>query len=89
MKSSLAGINTSAVEVSGISQHGLWLYVNGEEYFLSFKKFPWFKQANVEAVLNVKLLHGRHLHWPSLDVDLELESLQSPEKYPLTYKPAG
>ena len=89
MKSSLVGNSTSVVEVSGISKHGLWMYVNGEEYFLSFKKFPWFKQANVAAVLNVKLLHGRHLHWPSLDVDLELESLRFPEKYPLTYKPAG
>jgi hypothetical protein len=89
MKLSLAGNNTSVVEVSGISKHGLWLCVKGEEYFLSFKKFPWFKQANVAGVLNVKLFHGRHPHWPSLDVDLELEWLQSPEKYPLTYKTAG
>ncbi|WP_420886735.1 DUF2442 domain-containing protein [Candidatus Kuenenia stuttgartensis] len=28
-----------------------------------------------------------HLHWPDLDIDLEIDSLENPEKYPLVYKP--
>ena len=28
--------------------------------------------------------HGEHLHWPTLDVDLSLDSLKHPEAYPLT-----
>ena len=88
MKSSTLGKNISAVEVLGISKHGFWLHADGEEYFLSFKQFLWFKDAKVSSVLNVKLLHHEHLYWPDLDVDLELESIRHPEKYPLTYRPA-
>lgn len=86
MKSSIIGISTSVAEVLNISKHGIWLDVKGKEYFLSFKEFPWFKQANVAAVLNVKLLHGYHLYWPDLDVDLELGSIEYPEKYPHMYQ---
>jgi len=27
-----------------------------------------------------------HLHWPDLDVDLSVESIEHPERYPLTSK---
>ena len=87
MKSAALGKNTSAVEVLGISKHGFWLHVEGEEHFLSFKLFPWFKDSKVASVLIVKLLHREHLYWPDLDVDLELESIRHPEKYPLIYRP--
>jgi hypothetical protein len=33
------------------------------------------------------LLHGYHLYWPELDVDLEIDDLENPEKYPLKWKP--
>jgi hypothetical protein len=33
------------------------------------------------------LIHGYHLHWPDLDVDLEIDNLENPEKYPLKSKP--
>ena len=89
MKSLTLGKDTSAVEVGSISKHGFWLHVNGDEYFLSFKLFPWFKDAKVASVLKVKLLHQEHLYWPDLDVDLELESIKHPEKYPLTYRPTS
>lgn len=89
MRSSAIGKNTLAeeVEILNISRHGLWLYVNGEEYFLSFEHFPWFKTANISRVLKVKLIHKEHLYWPELDVDLELESIKNPEKYPLISNP--
>jgi len=32
------------------------------------------------------LLHGYHLYWPELDVDLEIDNLENPEKYPLKSK---
>jgi len=31
------------------------------------------------------LLHGYHLYWPELDVDLEIDNLENPEKYPLKF----
>jgi hypothetical protein len=86
MKFTKLGKNTSVAEVSNISAHGFWLLVQDREYFLPFDENPWFKDATISQILNVELLHGHHLHWPDLDVDLELESLASPEKYPLIYK---
>lgn len=77
------GTHTSEVEVGNVSQHGFWLLVGSQEYFLPFKDFPWFESAPIGQLLNVKLLHDRHLYWPELDVDLSMESLQNPERFPL------
>lgn len=86
MKSKKSGKNTSKVEVQNISQHGLWLFINNAEYFLPFDIFPWFKEAKISDLQNIELNHGHHLHWPSLDIDLELESIQDPAKYPMIYE---
>jgi len=71
------------VEVLNISPHGFWLLLHEREYFLAFEHFPWFRQANIEAILDVQLPRPHHLYWPKLDVDLELASIISPQKYPL------
>ncbi len=87
MKSKVAGKSISEPEVLNISKHGFWLFLNENEYFLPFKKFPWFKKASIYSILNVKLPHENHLYWPDLDIDLEVDSIESPEKYPLIYQP--
>lgn len=85
MKSSAVGEITSQVEVLNISKHGFWLFVNQQEYFMPFEHFPWFRNASIAKILNVKLMHQHHLYWPELDIDLELGAIKSPEKYPLIY----
>ena len=60
--------------------------VYDKEYFLTFAQYPWFKEARIDQIQNVELIHDDHLHWPDLDVDLEISSLDNLEKYPLTYK---
>ena len=82
----MLGTPTSDIEVSGISPHGLWLYVKGKEYFLSYIEYPWFENARVKDIHNVLLQHDSHLNWPDLDVDLALSSLQNPDNYPLLYR---
>lgn len=74
-----------SVSVENITPFGIWLMVKGKEYFLKYEKFPWFENQTIKAIHNVKLLHNFHLHWPDLDVDLEIDNLENPEKYPLTY----
>lgn len=88
MKSKNRGKNISEVEVQEISKHGIWLSVKGREYFLPFHEYPWFRDAKVSEIQQLKLLHESHLYWSDLDVDLELESLKYPERYPLSYKAA-
>jgi hypothetical protein len=40
----------------------------------------------LKSIQNVQLIHGHHLYWPELDVDLEIDNLENPEKYPLKSK---
>ena len=83
MNSSKSGTVTSPVEVTNIDAHGVWVLISGREFFLPYDDFPWFKKASVAAILNVELHHGIHLYWPELDVDLTVDSLNNPGKYPL------
>ncbi len=77
------GADTSAVEVTNISKHGFWLLLGEQEVFLPFETFPWFREAPVGKVLHVERPSEYHLYWPELDIDLEVESLFHPERYPL------
>lgn len=83
MKSENIGTSTSAVEILNVSPHGFWLLVGEREYFLDFAHFPWFRGATLDQLFGVELLHGTHLHWPDLDVDLDLDRIEHPERYPL------
>jgi hypothetical protein len=87
MRSARHGAVGSAAEVTNISPNGIWLLVEEREFFLSFEDFPWFRDASVRSVLNVERPHPHHLHWPDLDVDLHLDSLEHPERYPLVSDP--
>ena len=87
MKSETHGIDTSEVEVTHISKHGLWLMLDGKELCLPFQQFPWFKNAPVSAILNVELPQPHHLYWPDLDIDLAVESIEYPERFPLVSQP--
>jgi hypothetical protein len=83
MKSAALGKRISGVEVLNISKHGFWLLLAGEELFVPFKEFPWFKEASVAELLKVEWPGPNHLHWPDLDVDLAVESIRQPGKFPL------
>jgi hypothetical protein len=87
MKSSRHG-ETILVSVENITPFGIWLFVKGREYFLNYKDYPYFRDQTLKSIQSVRLLHGYHLHWPELDVDLEIDNLENPEKYPLKWKPA-
>jgi len=85
MKLSKPGKSIS-VSVENITPFGIWIYVKEKEYFLSYKDYPYFKDKTLGSIQNVQLLHGYHLYWPDLDVDLEIDNLENPEKYPLQCK---
>ena len=86
MNSQTLGKNISAVEVTNISSHGIWLFAGEQEFFLSYKDFPWFKNALLDQVVNVEEPTPGHFYWPALDVDLSLESIEHPERFPLKAK---
>jgi hypothetical protein len=62
------------------------LFVGERELFVPFKEFPWFREASVREITNVERPTPHHLYWPDLDIDLAVESIEHPEKYPLVSK---
>ncbi|MDO8730791.1 MAG: DUF2442 domain-containing protein [Candidatus Omnitrophota bacterium] len=86
MKLAERGTSTSRVEISNISSQGIWIYVRGKEHFLSYKDFPWFKDARLSEIQEVRLINDSFLRWECLDVDLALDSIENPGRYPLKYK---
>ncbi|MBI4728162.1 MAG: DUF2442 domain-containing protein [Acidobacteria bacterium] len=79
----MRGTDTSQVEVTNISRHGFWILVDDTELFLPFDKFPWFKDATVARILHVERPQPHHMYWPDLDVDLTVDSIEHPDRYPL------
>jgi hypothetical protein len=75
-----------AVEVTNVSAHGFWILLGDRELFLPFETFPWFQDAPIASILRVKLAAPHHLYWPDLDVDLAVESIEYPERFPLVSK---
>jgi len=83
MSSSGPGKNNSAVEVTNISAHGVWLLVRNRELFLPYDDFPWFRDKPVKSILQVEEQSPGHFHWPDIDVDLTVEMIEHPERFPL------
>lgn len=82
MNSPAHGNDTSDVEVTHISGHGIWLLSHGRELFMPFERFPWFKAQPVGVIQNVEEPVPGHFYWPDIDVDLTEEIIEHPERYP-------
>lgn len=76
-------VNILETEVTNISSHGLWLLSDGKEFFLSYDDFPWFKDKKVSDITKVESFGRGHLYWEKLDVDLSLEMIEHPQRFPL------
>lgn len=66
-----------------INSQGLLLSVYGQDYFLSYNRVPWMREASINEVLDVRMSGRNAIEWPLLNVDLEIDSLRHPERYPL------
>ena len=83
MSSSGPGKNTSEIEVTHISAHGVWLLVRDREHFLSYEAFPWFRDQPVKSIVKVEEQSPGHFHWPDIDVDLTEDMIEHPDRFPL------
>ncbi len=83
MNSARRGRRTSKAEVTNVSGQGFWLLIAGRELFVRSASFPWFRDASIAQILAVEHPSADHLYWRQLDIDLTVESLEHPERYPL------
>ncbi len=86
MSLSALGKNTSRVEVTHVSRHGIWLLAGDRELFMSYEHFPSFKDVPVGKILNVEEPTPGRFYWLDLDVDLSQEIIAHPERFPLKAK---
>lgn len=86
MKSDGGGKITLEAEVTQIDKQGIWLLIGEKESFLPFENFPLFRDASVGNIHNVEIVNNNHLYWPDLDIDLAVESIEHPERFPLVAK---
>lgn len=82
-KSNTANMSASVLMING---DGIMLSVDGHDYFLSYNRVPWMRDASINNVLNVRKSGRNAIEWPALEIDLEIESLKHPERYPLVIK---
>lgn len=74
---------SNGVQITRISRLGIWLQAHDKKWFLSYGNFPWFKDKPVRAIENVCERTRGHFYWPDIDIDLDVELIEHPGKYPL------
>jgi len=94
MKSAKRGNATSTAEVVHVSSHGFWIMLDPprRELYLPFESFPWFREATIRQLSHIEVERQHLIRWPDLDVDLDVDRIEHPERYPLvarTVAPEG
>ena len=51
---------------------------------MSFERYPAFSSAKLTQFFHFEQ-DGDAFYWPELDIDIELDALEHPEKYPLIF----
>ncbi len=73
-------------EVTNISAVGFWVLIGNKEYFIPFADYPVFKKATVAEIYAMTQISPSQLRWESLDADIEINALETPENFPLVYR---
>ena len=79
----MLGISTSENKTCflGTLPDGIAILVNGKEYFLRYTDFPWFEYCNAVELRDMTADRWG-VYWNSLGIDLSIESLEEPERFP-------
>ena len=85
-ESSYSNSANISASVLMINNDGIMLSVCGHDYFLSYNRVPWMRDASISQVLDIHMSGPNAVEWPALDIDLEVDSLKHPERYPLVIK---
>ena len=79
----MPGTTTLVAEVTNVSGHSVWILIDDEELALPYSEFPWFKAGTIQRISNVVRPTPDHLFCPDLDVDLSVDSIRHPDRFPL------
>jgi hypothetical protein len=85
MLSETLGTAICASEVTAIGRDGFWLISGDREFFVPYQDYPVFRHATVEQIFAMHEIAPGQLRWEALDVDIEIEALEHPERFPLRF----
>ena len=83
MKSAGPGPGTFPVELGEVSVDSFVVNLGNEVLRVAYADFPWFRGVAIADLKNLERPSPDHLYWPSLDIDLAVESVRHPERFPL------
>jgi hypothetical protein len=86
MNSSKNSTGSWPVSIGASTARGFWLVLGAGKAFVSFKAFPWFRAFTPSELANVRRPWADHIRWPAFDIDLHLDAIVHPERYPLIEK---
>ena len=76
---------TTVARISEITAEGFRLHAPIGEYYISRKKYPWFRDATDEEIRDVTFSpeagegHVNMLFWNTLGIDFDEKSIKNPE----------
>jgi hypothetical protein len=71
------------ISVGAVTDRGFSLVLGSRTLFVSYEQFPWFREFTVRELANVVRPSPEHLRWPEFDIDLDVDSIEHAERYPL------
>jgi hypothetical protein len=86
MRSTKHGTNILTSNITSITHFGFWVLNEDKKYFISFTDYPAFKDVSVDKIFNLKIVSPGQLHWPDIDIDIEIDALENPHRFPLSHK---
>ena len=72
-------------QITSIEDDGFWLLVKDKEFFVPFDRYPDFQHATIQQIFNFED-DGNEFYWSDLDIDIELDALRHPERFPLIFQ---
>ncbi len=70
------------VKVLGVGANGVTLEIEGKPYKMPYKEFPWLRHLTASELTGFYARHGREIVQYELGIELSLDSIENPEKYP-------
>ena len=83
MRSAKPGGSGSGVELAEVGLYDFSVRVDGRRLRMTYYAFPWFVHATLEQMAAIERPAADRLRWPALDVDLCIDSIEHPKRYPL------
>ncbi|MGB5728945.1 MAG: DUF4160 domain-containing protein [Thiogranum sp.] len=74
---------SSGPEVTNVSSHGLWLEIKS---FFCHMRIPLVKRCPNRENPKYPGVDPGHFYWPDINVDLGIETIEHPDRFPLKAK---